>query len=108
MLKALQNLDRRWIFLLMGLAVAVPILAIGITGKTFPETPTPLAQAVFDAVNDLPAGSKVLLSLDYDPASEGELGPMATSLVRHCAEKGHKLYFMALWASRPATRRSSR
>ncbi|MFZ9690561.1 MAG: hypothetical protein ACO3EP_00860 [Phycisphaerales bacterium] len=101
MLKALQNLDRRWIFLLMGLAVAVPILAIGITGKTFPETPTPLAQAVFDAVNDLPAGSKVLLSLDYDPASEGELGPMATSLVRHCAEKGHKLYFMALWPVGP-------
>lgn len=101
MLKALQNLDRRWIFLLMLLAVAVPILAIGITGKTFPETPTPLAQSVFDAVNDLPSGSKILLSFDYDPASEGELGPMATSLVRHCAEKGHKLYFMALWPVGP-------
>jgi hypothetical protein len=101
MLKALQNLDRRWIFLMMGLAVAVPILVIGITGKTFPETPTPLAQAVFDAIEELPSGSKVLLSFDYDPASEGELGPMATSLVRHCAEKGHKLYFMALWPVGP-------
>ena len=101
MLKALEHLDRRWIFLLMGLAVAVPILVIGVTGKTFPETPTPLAQSVFDAVNDLPSGSKILLSFDYDPASEGELGPMATSLVRHCAEKGHKLYFMALWPVGP-------
>jgi hypothetical protein len=101
MLKALQTLDRRWIFLMMLLAVAVPILVIGITGRTFPETPTPLAQAVFDAIDGLPSGSKVLLSFDYDPASEGELGPMATSLVRQCAEKGHKLYFMALWPVGP-------
>ncbi len=101
MLKALEHLDRRWIFLLMGLAVAVPILVIGVTGKTFPEKPTPLAQSVFDAVNDLPSGSKILLGFDFDPASEGELGPMATSFVRHCAEKGHKMYFMALWPVGP-------
>lgn len=40
MLKILNTLDRRWIFLAMGLAIAVPILVIGLTGKTFPETPT--------------------------------------------------------------------
>lgn len=101
MLKALQNLDRRWIFLLMGLAVGVPILVIGITGRTFPETPTPLAQSVFDAVNELDAGDKVLLSFDYDPASEGELAPMATAFVRHCAQRGLKMYFMALWPVGP-------
>jgi len=101
MLKLLQNLDRRWIFLMMGLAVAVPILVIGITGRTLPETPTPLAQAVFDAVEALGPEDRVLLSLDYDPASEGELGPMATSFVRHCAERGIKMYFMALWPVGP-------
>ncbi|MDA0975534.1 MAG: hypothetical protein O2927_06165 [Planctomycetota bacterium] len=101
MLKALQNLDRRWIFLLMGLAVGVPILVIGITGRTFPETPTPLAQSVFDAVNELDAGDKVLLSFDYDPASEGELAPMATAFVRHCAQRKLKMYFMALWPVGP-------
>jgi hypothetical protein len=39
--------------------------------------------------------------MDFDPASEGELGPMATSFVRHCCEKQHKMYFMALWPVGP-------
>ena len=45
MITLLTNLDRRWIFLAMALCVAVPILVIGLTGKTIPETPTPLAEA---------------------------------------------------------------
>lgn len=77
----------------MALAVGIPVLL----QQTFPEEPTPLAQAAFDQIDQLPAGSKVLLAFDYDPASEGELAPMATSLVHQCAEKGHKMYFMALW-----------
>ena len=70
-------LDRRWIYLAMMLAVALPILWNGVTGKTFPESPTPPSQACFDAVEALPEGSRVLVSFDYDPASEGELAPMA-------------------------------
>lgn len=101
MLDALNNLDRRWIFLMMLLAVAVPIYVIGVTGKTFPETPSGLAKATFDAIDDLPDGSRILLAFDFDPASEGELGPMATSFVLHCAAKKHKMYFIALWPVGP-------
>lgn len=96
-----RDLDRRWIFLAMFLCVAVPILVIGVTGKTFPEEPTQLAHAVFDEIENLPPGSRVLLSYDYDPASEGELAPMATMFAYHCAQKGHKMYFMALWPVGP-------
>lgn len=96
-----KTLDRRWIFLLMLLATGVPIIYIGITGDTFPEVPSKLAQAVFDEIDDLPEGSPVLLSFDFDPASEGELGPMATAFVRHVCEKKHKVYFMALWPVGP-------
>jgi len=96
-----KTLDRRWIFLMMFLAVAVPILIIGATGRTFPEEPTSLARAVFHAIEDLPEGSKVLLSYDYDPASEGELSPMATMFAYHCAAKRHRMYFMALWPVGP-------
>ena len=101
----LANLDRRWIFLSMALCVAVPILVIGLTGFTFPEQPTPLASAFFDAVDT--AGEEkgrrgnVLLSYDFDPASAGELSPMAISLVRQCAERGHRMYFIALWPVGP-------
>lgn len=92
-----KNLDRRWIFLLMFLAVGIPTLL----QYPMPEKPTQLVLDVFDAVEELPPGSKVLLAFDYDPASEGELGPMATEFTRHCAEKGHKMYFLALWPVGP-------
>lgn len=101
MFDTLKNIDRRWIFLMMFVAVAVPIIIIGITKRTIPELPSPLAHAVFDEVDKLPQGSKILLAFDFDPASEGELGPMATAFVRHCVEKRHKMYFMALWPVGP-------
>ena len=97
MLDYLQNLDRRWIFLLMGLAVAVPILL----QVQFPETPTALSIATFEEIERLPEGSPVLLAFDFDPASEGELGPMATAFVRHCCEKRLKMYFISLWPVGP-------
>ncbi|MCA8996114.1 MAG: hypothetical protein KDA80_03995 [Planctomycetaceae bacterium] len=90
--KFLHHLDRRWIFLLMAISVAVPILL----GLKFPETPSTLAQDVFDEIDQLPSGSKVLMAWDYDPSTEGELGPMATSFTKHCCEKGHKMYFLTL------------
>ena len=93
----LRTLDRRWIFLLMFWSVLVPIYYIGVTGQTFPEVPSALAQATFDEIDRLEPGDPVLLSFDYDPASEGELGPMATAFVKHAAAKHLKMYFMALW-----------
>ena len=88
-----RDLDRRWIFFLMFLAVAVPIL----TGVRFPEKPSPMADSVFQAVEQLPEGSSVLLAYDYDPPSKGELQPMAAAFTRHCALRRHKLFFMTLW-----------
>ncbi len=89
----LISLDRRWVFLLMGIAVIIPVL--------FPmqswQIPSLLVQDAFDAVEELPSGSKILLAFDYDPGSAPELQPMATSFTWHCAQKGHKMYFMALW-----------
>jgi hypothetical protein len=91
------KLDRRWIFLMMGLAVAIPIL----TQLKFPETPSPMVMDVYNAIEQLPEGSNVLLAYDYDPASEGELQPMASAFTRHCARKKHNMYFMTLWPQGP-------
>tara|TARA_B100000073_G_scaffold209260_2_gene173614 strand:- start:2425 stop:3300 length:876 start_codon:yes stop_codon:yes gene_type:complete len=101
MYEFLRDLDKRWIFLLMFLSVTIPIYVIAITGKSFPEVPTDLSRAVFQNIEDLSVGDPVLLSFDFDPSSEGELGPMATSFVKHCAEKKLKMYFMALWPVGP-------
>ena len=106
-LERLNNLDRRWIFLMMGLAVAVPIIIINLTGRTLPEVPTPLAKSAFQVLDDLEPGSKILMAWDFDPASEGELGPMANSFIRQCAQRGHRMYFIALWPVGPQMIRSS-
>jgi hypothetical protein len=89
----LQTIDRRWIFLAMLLAVALPqLLQVRV-----PEKPTPLVLNVFRKIEDLPEGSRVLISFDYSPSSEGELAPMAAALVRHCCEKRHRMLLMTLW-----------
>ena len=93
LLDLLRNLDRRWIFLAMLLTTAVPILL----QRTFPEQPTAPVLAVFDKIESLPEGSLVLVSLDYGPSSDGELGPMTFALVRHLCLRRHKLVFMTLW-----------
>lgn len=88
-----SRIDRRWIFLLMLLSVAIPMLF----AWRFPEEPSPMAQSVFDAIEDLPDGSLILMAFDYDPGSQGELQPMASAFVRHAARKKHKMIFMTLW-----------
>ena len=93
MLDRFLNLDRRWVFAAMALAVAVPILL----GLKFPEKPTAATGRVFQTLEELPPGSRVLLSLDYDPAGMAELQPMSAALTRHAARRGHKLYYMTLW-----------
>ncbi len=88
-----RDLDRRWIFLLMFLAVSTSILL----GVRFPEKPSSMVNNVFKSIDELPEGSAVLMAFDYDPASKGELQPMAYAFTRHAATKGHRLYFLTLW-----------
>jgi hypothetical protein len=92
MLDSLATLDRRWIFLAMGLSVAIPVLF----QVEVPESPSQLSQAVFDEIENLSPGDRVLLAWDYDPSTAGELEPMATCFAYHCARKGLKLYFITL------------
>jgi len=92
MMSWLKTLDRRWIFLMMAAAVAIPIL----WDIQFREQPGQFSQDVFDAIENLEPGDPVLMAWDYDPSTEGELGPMATAFAMHCSEKKAKLYFITL------------
>ena len=90
-----REVERRVIFVFIFVAVAVPILF----PFTFSEKATLVVQAVFDRIENLPPGSRVLLSFDFDPAMAPEVQPMANAISRHCLEKGHKVIFMSLWAT---------
>jgi hypothetical protein len=90
-----KEVDRRLIFVFIGIAVSVPLLF----RISFSEKATPIVKAVFNKIEDLPEGSKILLSYDYGPSMSPEVEPMSNAFVRHALAKNHKVYFMCLWAT---------
>ncbi len=89
----LRSLDRRFIFLFVGVAVMVPFFF----DLHLPEYPTAITMALFRAIEGLPPGAPVLMSFDYDPSTAPELDPMARALTRHCLARDLRVCCMALW-----------
>jgi len=90
-----QEADRRVIFLFMAIAVSVPLLF----NISFSEKATLIVEDVYRKIENLPAGSKILLSYDYGPSMSPEVEPMSNAFLRHALVKGHKVYIMCLWAT---------
>jgi hypothetical protein len=88
-----RDVDRRIIFLFVLFSVTSAILL----KIEFKESATPIVKGVFEKIESLPEGSKVLISFDFDPAMKPEVHPMANSFVRHCLTKKHRLLLMSLW-----------
>jgi hypothetical protein len=93
LLDRLLQLDRRWIFLLVLLAILVPtIFPIGLPVSTSKET-----RAAFEYVESLQPGDIVWLSIDYGPSSEPENNPMAEAFLRQCFLKKIRVIVTALY-----------
>jgi len=90
-----QDVDRRIIFTFIGLTVALAL----IFHVKFGERATAIVKAAYDKIEELPEGSRILLSYDFDPAMAPEVHPMANAFIRHILAKNHKLYFYSLWAT---------
>jgi hypothetical protein len=93
----LKGLDRRIIFLLIALAVIIPL----VFHLVFAIRTSPIVQAIFDKVEALPPGSKVVISFDYGPSTVPENQPMAEAVARHVLRRDLKLYLLAVWATGP-------
>jgi len=98
MLDFIENLDRRYVFVLIALAVALPL----IFKVTLPMPDDPQVKNLYDFVENLKPGSKIAISFDYDPSSEPELHPMALAIFHHAFRKKHKVYAMALYPAGPS------
>ncbi len=85
----LSKLDRRVVFLLVGVLTLFPFFVPGGLGLPLPNI-TPYTQEVFDEVDKCgPDAEPILLSMDYDPGTLAELQPMAEAILRHIfARKG--------------------
>ncbi len=90
-----REVDRRVIFAFIFVSVATPVLF----PITFEVKATPIAKALFEKIESLPEGTKVMISYDFDPAMAPEVLPMANAVVRHCFQKNHKVVFIAIWAT---------
>ena len=87
------SLDRRFIFILIGLVILIPLLyPVGLPVRVSAE-----AQRVYDYIERLPEGARMVVSLDYDPASKPELQPMTVAILRHAFGRNLRLIGLTLW-----------
>lgn len=87
------RLDRRVIFLLIGVCTLLPLLyPVGLTTRVSPEV-----RSVYDYIESLPERSVFMLSMDFDPASKPELYPQAVAILRHAFRKNLRVIVMTLW-----------
>ncbi|MDX2251729.1 MAG: hypothetical protein NW202_05550 [Nitrospira sp.] len=89
------KIDRRIIFLVIGLCTLLPLLyPVGLPIKISSEV-----RGVYNHIESLPERSVLFMSFDFDPASKPELHPQAIALLRHAFRKNLRVVTMTLWVS---------
>jgi len=96
LIRTIRNklIGRRIVFLYIAIAISLPLFMafeqeIIVTQNT---------RQVYESLEHLPPGSKVLVSFDYDPPSSPELQPMAEAFLAECFRRDLKVIMIALWA----------
>ena len=98
MINKLQNIDRRIIYAVLLIALAIPLInPIGIPLQVNNST-----RGVYDIIETLnPAKDVVLLAFDYSPGSAADMHPQAEAIVNHLTKRGIKWAAVAFWADGP-------
>ena len=98
--KMLNNIDRRIIYVLLSIAVIVPL----IFKSDMEITPGPYAEATFNAIKEEfgdssnpKSNKKILLSFDYGPSTATEVNPMAFAIMKQVLLTGNEVHIMALF-----------
>ena len=89
----LKDLDRRWVFVCVTLAVILPM----VFKFDLPIYPSKAVMGIYDTIEKLPEGSRCFVSFDFDPAAEPELGPAATAVFVHMFRRNIKPIAGANW-----------
>jgi hypothetical protein len=92
-----RQLDRRWIFLVMILAIVIPLYV----PLDLPIKPSPMTKAAFNEVEALQDGDVVVVSMDLEPASTPELEPYYRALMLQLKRKNIRMIFVTAWYSAP-------
>ncbi len=97
LLERFQNMDRRWVFLGMALSIFLPMFV----PVDLPFLIDERVRALYGEVEDLPAGSTVFISSDFDPGSRPELEPFFRANLHHLFRKDVKIVAATLWPTAP-------
>ncbi len=95
----LGNLDRRIIFLLIGLSVLIPLINPNLVDLPLGQDRN--TKIVYDSISELNDGDRVLISFAYGASTKPEVHPMAVGLLNHLFTKGVKVYIVSLWPESP-------
>jgi len=89
----LLALDRRIIYLLVGLVCIIPFFQP--LGLPIPSSAP--VQALHERIESLPPGSIVMVSFDYGPSTGPENDPMAVTVIRHALARNLRVVTIALY-----------
>jgi len=90
-------IGRRVVFLFVGVALLLPFFM----QFPMPIQISPEVQAIYDKLETLESGAKILCAFDYDPPSAPELQPMADAFVKYAFDRDLKIIIMGLWPQGP-------
>ena len=93
-----------WVFWVIGLAVAVPVL-LGLTRPAGEPRTWPGVAEAAAAIDSLPPQATVQVLWAYDPATAGELDLVAAPVLRQLLARGVQLDIVSLLPAGPATAR---
>ncbi len=86
----IQNIDRRWIYLIVLLCIIIPLL-IPFNSKTYVTEPTSNLYKKIDSFANR-EDKAILMCFSHDASTMAELFPMEVSILRHCFERNIKVF----------------
>jgi len=90
----LMRIDQRVIYVLMAASVVVPMLA---PDFILPVIVTEPVKNLYEQVESLPEGSRVFVTMDFDPSLDPEMTPMAIAFLKHCFRRNLEVTGMSLF-----------
>ena len=98
-LSRLGTINRMVIFLIIALAVLIPLIKTD--WLNVPIKQTIYTSIVFDEISSLNENDKVLVSFAYGPSTAPEISPMAIALMKQLFAQGVKVYIISLVPESP-------
>lgn len=93
----LQNIDLRWVYLLVWIAVLGPLMwPLGL-----PVTVGRDSSTYYNYINDMPDGSVVMFTFDYGVSAMPELFPMTVATFHQLWSRDFKVVVVASWVDGP-------